>query len=67
MGRRCIGYSKKLIYYILKKESDGKELYMFEGEEEWFSFEKAFIKYSPRDYQWKLFEEQGYQKSTVYR
>lgn len=67
MGRRCIASSKKLIYYILKKESGGKELYMFEGEDYWITFEKAFIKYPPRKHQWKLFEEQGYQKPTVYR
>lgn len=67
MGRRCIVSSKKLIYYILKQNVVGEKLYMFEGEDYWITFEKAFIKYPPRKHQWKLLEEQGYQKSTVYR
>lgn len=67
MGRRCINDNREIIYYISKYNSDAEKLYLFEGSEEWLTFEKAFSKYSPRSYQWRLFEEPLKQKQQVYR
>lgn len=66
MRRRCIN-KRTTIYYILKQDVESEKLYLFEGDEEWLTFEKAFIRYSPRSYQWVLFEEPLKQKQKVYR
>lgn len=66
MGRRCI-HQRKTTYYIFKFTADAEKLYLFEDDEEWLTFEKAFVRYSPRSYQWVLFEEPLKQKQQVYR
>ena len=47
----------KLSVCYITRELDGVKMYMFDKNNEWLSFEQAFLKYSPITYTWCEFKE----------